>query len=959
MIETEAVERKRSRGGFLTLFDWSGKSRKKLLSSTTTTSGPSEASKQEKQNAQNPSKSSSPSAELEETGKSVTYSPRRDSSCSTSTVTSDDRQGSRAPSVVARLMGLESLPIPNSLEQPRSNPDFDPFFLSSSRKASTWDAYESLGYVNLRSHYDGVSWDHLDSRTNNNEAHRLPINRFQTETLPPKSAKPISVTHNRLLSPIRSPGFVQSRNPAQVMEAASRMIEPSPRIAAAKARFSSSSEASSSIPMRIRDLREKLEASQNKQTPQISNGSRNNNKYLRGKNETSSLKTQEANKLLGKTGRVKPPSVSAAHTKANSIHKQESSTPSSSTNRAQKEKIVTKNRIVKKDLASTRKTVAKQNNQKQNQPALMSISKQKSSKVMNKVVNKVLVESGTSSKKPGPKKNLPCNKKPANGVQEPGVISEKLIKRGEKLKKCNISVEGDRKKDMDVISFTFSSPIKGISSTKRTTDQERDSALSLSAINGDSLNILLEQKLRELTSKIESSSSGLTQEGESSGSISKDWVNGTISLPSDDLDKVSSEGESVSDCTSFFNNRKFQAEEQEVNSFGTEAEDLQISNSHNEIEETELSESVTLAEAEEEGHRDWELEYITEIISSNQLMVKEISLGMATDILPWSLFDELESKRDPRGNIERKTLFEFVNECLTLKCEKTFMGSCRGSFLFGRKEVLAEEVKREIERLKKMREMMMVDELVDSEMSSFEGRWLDYKREAYEEGSEIEEEILSDLVDDASSHSSSSPMASSNTTPGVDNTFRKKFDTEEYRERARKREEKEADRSKSQPKGPPVQRAPLKHRDYHVDLESRLGKTQVVTPVAPLSQQAGYFCRVCDCVVKDSANYLDHINGKKHQRALGMSMRVERSSLEQVQERFEVLKKRKTPGTFSEQDLDERIRKQQEEEEEHKRQRREKKKEKKKGKVIEEEPEMDPEVAELMGFGGFGSSKKS
>ncbi|KAH0927823.1 hypothetical protein HID58_020079 [Brassica napus] len=786
MIETEAVERKRSRGGFLTLFDWSGKSRKKLLSSTTTTSGPSEASKQEKQNAQNPSKSSSPSIELEETGKSVTYSPRRDSSCSTSTVTSDDRQGSRAPSVVARLMGLESLPVPNSLEQPRSNPDFDPFFLSSSRKASTWDAYESLGYVNLRSHYDGVSWDHLDSKTNNNESHRLPINRFQTETLPPKSAKPISVTHNRLLSPIRSPGFVQSRNPAQVMEAASRMIEPSARIAAAKARFSSSSEASSSIPMRIRDLREKLEAPQNKQTPQISNGSRNNNKYLRGKNESSSLKTQEANKLLGKTSRVKPPSVSA-HTKTNTIHKQESST-SSTSNRVQKEKVQTKNRIVKKDpkessASSTGKALAKQNNQKQNQLAVTSVTKQKGSKVMNKVVNKVLVESGTSSKKPGPKKNLPRNKKPANGLQEPGVISEKLIKRGEKLKKCNISVEGDRKKEMDVISFTFSSPIKGISSTKRTTDQERDSALSLSAINGDSLNILLEQKLRELTSKIESSSSSLTQEGESSGSISKDWVNGTISLPSDDLDKVSSENES---------------------------------------------------------------------------------------------------------------------------------------------------------------------------------------REAYEEGSEIEEEILSDLVDElvndllfASSHSSSSPMASSNTTPGVDNTFRKKFDTEEYRERARKREEKEADRSKSQPKGPPVQRAPLKHRDYHVDLESRLGKTQVVTPVAPLSQQAGYFCRVCDCVVKDSANYLDHINGKKHQRALGMSMRVERSSLEQVQERFEVLKKRKTPGTFSEQDLDERIRKQQEEEEEHKRQRREKKKEKKARKVIEEEPEMDPEVAELMGFGGFGSSKKS
>lgn len=200
---------------------------------------------------------------------------------------------------------------------------------------------------------------------------------------------------------------------------------------------------------------------------------------------------------------------------------------------------------------------------------------------------------------------------------------------------------------------------------------------------------------------------------------------------------------------------------------------------------------------------------------------------------------------------------------------------------------------------------------------------------------------------------------SSNGVAGVDNTFRRKFDREEYLERAREREEKEAEaKLKSKSKGPAVQRKPLKHRDYQVDLESRLGKTQVVTPIAPLSQQAGYFCSVCECVVKDSANYLDHINGKKHQRALGMSMRVERASLQQVQQRFDILKKRKDTGGFTEQDFDERILKQQEEEEERKRQRRERKKEKKKEKTTEEEPELDPDVAAMMGFGGFRSSKK-
>lgn len=43
-------------------------------------------------------------------------------------------------------------------------------------------------------------------------------------------------------------------------------------------------------------------------------------------------------------------------------------------------------------------------------------------------------------------------------------------------------------------------------------------------------------------------------------------------------------------------------------------------------------------------------------------------------------------------------------------------------------------------------------------------------------------------------------------------------------------------------RGPPVQRKPLKHRDYEVDLESRLGKTQVLCLVLI------YFLEFCICL---------------------------------------------------------------------------------------------------------------
>jgi hypothetical protein len=58
-----------------------------------------------------------------------------------------------------------------------------------------------------------------------------------------------------------------------------------------------------------------------------------------------------------------------------------------------------------------------------------------------------------------------------------------------------------------------------------------------------------------------------------------------------------------------------------------------------------------------------------------------------------------------------------------------------------------------------------------------------------------------------------------------------------------------------------VERSTLKVRDYQLDLTSRVGRSQVIGLNTPLSQQAGYYCSVCDCVLRDSQSYLDHING--------------------------------------------------------------------------------------------------
>uniref|UniRef100_A0A8C7X4C2 Zinc finger, matrin-type 2 n=1 Tax=Oryzias sinensis TaxID=183150 RepID=A0A8C7X4C2_9TELE len=187
------------------------------------------------------------------------------------------------------------------------------------------------------------------------------------------------------------------------------------------------------------------------------------------------------------------------------------------------------------------------------------------------------------------------------------------------------------------------------------------------------------------------------------------------------------------------------------------------------------------------------------------------------------------------------------------------------------------------------------------------------------------------------------------------NDFRRKWDKDEYENLAQKRlnEERERELRDGKPV-PPVKRELLRHRDYKVDLESKLGKTIVITKTTPQAEMGGCVAvPLCPCMCVDEC-----VCVCSDQRNLGMSMRVERSSLDQVKKRFEVNRK-KMEEKQKEYDFEERMKELREEEEKAKAYRKEKQKERKRRAEDDLDLEDDDEMAAVMGFSGFGSSKKS
>lgn len=157
------------------------------------------------------------------------------------------------------------------------------------------------------------------------------------------------------------------------------------------------------------------------------------------------------------------------------------------------------------------------------------------------------------------------------------------------------------------------------------------------------------------------------------------------------------------------------------------------------------------------GHIEWELEYIKDVLCDVELMFKDYALGRSPEVINPYLFNILENQNKGSGRnrgetrVRRKALFDFICECLDLRCKQYVGGGFntweKGVGVLRRKEQLANEIWKEISELRGMGDCM-VDELVDKDMSCWYGRWLDFEVDAFAIGVEFETQILDSLVEE-------------------------------------------------------------------------------------------------------------------------------------------------------------------------------------------------------------------
>lgn len=164
-----------------------------------------------------------------------------------------------------------------------------------------------------------------------------------------------------------------------------------------------------------------------------------------------------------------------------------------------------------------------------------------------------------------------------------------------------------------------------------------------------------------------------------------------------------------------------------------------------------------------------------------------------------------------------------------------------------------------------------------------------------------------------SSSNSNDKKTAYGSTSSTTETYRRTWDREAYaaqavaREAAEARERKARYEAKLQGKkyhaapagtsggGEQQQQQLASARDTRLDVSAQIGKTQIITgAMASVTgrrgRSAGFYCADCDLTFKDNIQWVEHLNSRGHLVAAGVQAEVKRASLDEVRQRLRYLK---------------------------------------------------------------------
>lgn len=119
--------------------------------------------------------------------------------------------------------------------------------------------------------------------------------------------------------------------------------------------------------------------------------------------------------------------------------------------------------------------------------------------------------------------------------------------------------------------------------------------------------------------------------------------------------------------------------------------------------------------------------------------------------------------------------------------------------------------------------------------------------------------------------------------------FRKTWDSKEYLAKAIQRIQNEQNVSQLQPKELTTHKA--------IEWDKKLRRKKIAigrTVIKSSDPKKNFYCDICLVQSNDSLSYISHLNSKEHLKNIGKDLYVERSSLKQVRERFELAKEKMT-----------------------------------------------------------------